>query len=181
MHVFTLLQFLPVCSYTSQVEYVTGSIYAKSEPGKLVSIISIDMGKRCITAGCSNMNADGVSLFCFPQNQSLRQQWNKQVQRTHADWKDATEYFVLCSEHFTSDCFGEDSFMAAQFGLTKRKRLKPDVVPTIFHRPAAATSHGDLQEGPSVGYKRPVLAEELIPLKKKKSAFEKRETARVCT
>ena len=144
MHVFTLLRFLPVCGYTSQVEYAAGGIYAKSEPCKLVSIISIDMGKRCVAAGCSNTNADGVSLFCFPRNQSLRQQWNKQVQRTRADWKDATKYSVPCSKHFTSDCFEEDLFIAAQFGLTKRKRLKPDAVPMVFHRLAAATSHGDL-------------------------------------
>ena len=101
------------------------------------------------------------------------------MQRTCADWKDATDYSVLCSEHFTSDCFEEDSFIAAQFGLTKRKRLKSDAVPTIFHKSTlnvAATSHGHLQEGPSaVGHKRAALAEESIPLKKKKAAFEKRE------
>ena len=68
MHVFTLLQFLLVCGYTSQVEYATGSIYAESELGKLVSIILIDMGKRCVAAGCSNTNANGVSLFHFLRN-----------------------------------------------------------------------------------------------------------------
>ena len=99
------------------------------------------------------------------------------MQRTCANWKDATDYSVLCSEPFSSDCFEEDSFIAAQFGLIKRKCLKPDAVPTIFHRPAlnvAATSHGHLQEGPlAVGHKKAALAEESIPLKKKKAAFEK--------
>ena len=90
------------------------------------------MGKRCVAAGCSNTNADGVSLFRFPRNPSLRAQWNKQVQRTRTDWKDATEYSVLCSNHFISDCFEEDSHIAAQFGIAKRKRLKPDAVPTIL-------------------------------------------------
>ena len=139
------------------------------------------MGKRCVAAGCSNTNADGVSLFRFPRNPSLRAIWNKQVQRTRAYWKDATEYSVLCSEHFTSDCFEEDSFIAAQFGIAKRKRLKPDAVPTVFHRPIAATrtatSYG--QEASSVGHKRPALADESIPLEKKKTAFEKRERSRV--
>ena len=187
---FTLLRFLPVCGNTSQVEYAYGDIYAKIEPIKLVSIISIDMVKRCITAGCSNTNADGVSLFHFPRHLSLRQKWNRQVQRTRADWKDATEYSVLCSKHFTNECFEEDSFIAAQFGMTKRKRLKPDTVPTIFHRPIAAsesTSHDHLQQGPSVnpsvGHKRASLTEESLagPQKKKKAAFEKRERARVCS
>ena len=89
------------------------------------------------------MNANDVSMFHFPQNPLLRQQWNKQVQKTHADWKDATDNSVLCNEHFISDCFEEDSLIVAQFGLTKRKHLKADAVPMIFHRPAlnvAATS-----------------------------------------
>ena len=138
------------------------------------------LGKRCVAAGCSNTNADGVSLFRFPRNPSLRAIWNKQVQITHADWKDATKYSVLCSVHFTSNCFEEDSFIAAQFGIAKRKHLKPDAVPTVFHRPIAATrttSYG--QEASSVGHKRPALADESIPLEKKKTAFEKQERSSV--
>ena len=135
------------------------------------------MGKRCVAAGCSNTNANGKSLFRFPRDPSLRAQWNKQVQRTRADWKDATEYSVLCSDHFTSNCFEEDSYIAAQFGIAKRKRLKPDAVPTIFDRPGR---HVDLQGSSSVGHKRAAVAEdESIPLEKKKTAFEKRERARV--
>ena len=38
------------------------------------------MVKHCIAAGCSNTNADGVSLFRFLRNPSLCVQWNKQVQ-----------------------------------------------------------------------------------------------------
>ena len=86
------------------------------------------MGKRCIATGCSNTNSDGVSLFRFPRDPSLRKKWNKQVQRTRADWKDATEYSVLCSDHFTSDSFEMDSFLAARFGMAKKKRLKPDAI-----------------------------------------------------
>ena len=80
MHVFTLLRFLPVCGKRHKLNtQLVVYVYAKSEPRKPVSIISIDMGKRCVAAGCSNTNADGVSLFRFPRNQSLRQQWNKQL------------------------------------------------------------------------------------------------------
>ena len=107
------------------------------------------------------------------------------MQRTHADWKDATEYSVFCSEHFTDDCFEEDWFIAARFGLTKRKCLKPDAVPTIFYSPLniVATSHDHLQEGPSVspsvGHKRGGIIPR--PSEKEKAAFEKRERARVCS
>ena len=93
------------------------------------------MVKRCVAAGCSNTHADGISLFSFPRDPSLRALWNKQVQRTRADWRDATDYSVLCSEHFTKDCFEQGSVMASQFGIQKRRRLKPDAVLTIFIPP----------------------------------------------
>ena len=123
------------------------------------------MIKCCIAVGCSNTHTDGVSLFSFPQNPSLRARWNKQVQRTPADWRDATDYSVLCSEHFTNNCFEEFSVIG---GIQKRRRLKPDAVPTIFHRPAATTaSRGSLQEGPSVGHKRAaVTGGESIPVER---------------
>ena len=134
------------------------------------------MVKCCIAAGCSNTNADGVSLFHFPRNPWLCVQWNKQAQRTHADWKEATEYSVLCSKRFTNDYLEEHLTTAAQFGISKRKRLIPDAIPTIFHRPATATSWDPLQEGPSVGHKQASVAgDESIPVEKKKPAFEKRE------
>ena len=46
-----------------------------------------------------------------------------------------TEYSVLCDKHFTADCFEADSEIAAKMGLTKRKRLTPNAVPTVFERP----------------------------------------------
>jgi len=142
------------------------------------------MVKRCIAAGCSNSYSDGVSLFSFPRDPSLRARWNKQVQRTRADWRDATDYSVICSDHFTNDCFEKGSIMASQFGIQKRRRLKPDAVPTIFNRPArgpsTTASRENLQEGPSmVGHKRSAVThDESIPVEKK-TAFEKRERARV--
>ena len=105
------------------------------------------------------------------------------MQRTPADWRDATDYSVLCSEHFTNDCFEEASIIAAQFGIQKRRHLKPGAVPTIFNRPIATmASEGSLQEGLSVGHKRAAMTRgESIPVEKKKVAFEKRERDRVWT
>ena len=129
------------------------------------------MVKRCIAAGCSNTHADGISLFNFPRDPSLRTQWNKQVQRTRANWRNATDYSVLCSKHFTKDCFEQGSVMASQFGIQKKRRLKPDAIPTIFNRPAAATTanQGNLQKGTSlVGHKRSAVTDdESIPVEKK--------------
>ena len=92
------------------------------------------MVNRCVAAGCSNTPSDRVSLF---KDRFLRNQWEKQVQRTRAQWK-ATDHSYLCSEHFTEACFEADSALAAQFGIKKRRRLKADAVPTIFPRPSKA-------------------------------------------
>ena len=95
------------------------------------------MVKRCVAAGCSNTNADGVSLYNFPKDEALRSQWIKQVQRFRAEWT-ATSYSVLCSKHFNDHCFGPDSKIAATFGMQKAKRLKSGAVPTIFDRPSSS-------------------------------------------
>ena len=52
------------------------------------------MVKCCVAAGCSNTNADGVSLFKFPNDKKLRALWIKQVRRFQAEWM-CTEYSVL--------------------------------------------------------------------------------------
>lgn len=57
----------------------------------------------------------------------------KQVQRTRAQWK-ATDHSFVCSEHLTDDSFEVDLALASKFGLKKRRRLKPESVPTIFYR-----------------------------------------------
>ena len=43
--------------------------------------------------------------------------------------------------HSTEDCFEVDSAFASQFGMKKRRRLKPGLVPTIFHQPSTAKVH----------------------------------------
>ena len=162
---------LPVCGKTSQVEYTLGDIYViRNGPAELdICVSSNNMVKRCVAAGCSNTHGDGISLISFPRNLSLRAQWNKQVQKPCVDWRDAIDYSVFCSEHFTNDCFNEGSIIAAPFGTQKRRHLKPDAIPMIFNRPAATTaSGGSLQEGPSVGYIRAaVTRDESTPVERR--------------
>ena len=64
-----------------------------------------NLGKRCIVVGCSNENKDGVSLFKFLIRKEIREQWIKQVKRTRAGWTSPSDYSVICSCHFTGDCF----------------------------------------------------------------------------
>jgi hypothetical protein len=97
------------------------------------------MVKNCVAANCSNTYGHGVSLFKFPKDRALRQKWIKNVQKTRANWDGPSEHSVLCSQHFESSCFEVDSALAAQMGIQKRKRLKPDAVPTVFDRPAIHT------------------------------------------
>ena len=128
------------------------------------------MVKRCVAAGCSNTNADGVSLYKFPKDEALRSQWIKQVQRFRAEWT-ATSYSVLCSQHFNDDCFEPDSKIAATFGMQKAKRLKSGAVPTIFDRPSSSEE---------VRRKRVAEPTSLVSgTKKRRSAYEKRENYRV--
>ena len=144
------------------------------------------MGRRCVAAGCSNTHSDNVSMHKFPQDPELRLKWEKQVQRTREQWS-ATENSFLCSDHFEADCFEVDSLLAKQMGLKKRKRLKPDAVPTIFVRhvpPKQAAGSGPSSSGAqvSIAHKRAPASSSTVGTggpPKKRMAFEKRERLRV--
>ena len=138
-----------------------------------------NMVNRCVAAGCSNTPSDSVSLFRFSKDTALRRKWEKQVQRTRALWK-VTEHSFLCSDHFTVDCFEVDSTLASQFGIKKRRRLKPGSVPTIFHRSLAqaATTHDqpELEKGQEeMSRKRGVAVSGTSATSKRRRVVEKRE------
>ena len=142
------------------------------------------MVKRCVAAGCSNTNSDGVSLFQFPRDPALRMQWTREVQRTRANWQGPSDYSVLCSDHFTNDCYEEDTTIAARFGIGKRRRLKPNAIPTVFHRQASTqvlqgSNDEYAEETQCTSRKRPTAAKECIQVEQKRTAFEKRERKRV--
>ena len=80
------------------------------------------MVHRCCAFGCSNSSSEKVSLYSFPREPAFSKQWEKQIQRTQAQWK-ATEA-SRCSKHFTQDCFEADAALASQFGIRKKCRLK---------------------------------------------------------
>ena len=125
------------------------------------------MVNRCVAAGCNNTHKDGISLFRFPKNALLRKKWAEQVRRTRAKWE-PTKYSVLCSAHFTEDCFELSSKLSVSLGLGKRKAgLKADAVPTLFIREV-----NKRQASSS-------LASETKPAKRRRTAYEKRERARV--
>ena len=125
------------------------------------------MGKKCVAYGCSKKHSDGVSLFLFPTDAKLKQEWIKQVQRTRDYWSTPTANSCLCSDHFTEDCFEPSSLTAVKLGLKRKVMLKPDAVPTIFQRPSGSIKTASVLE--------------VAPAKRKRTsrAYEKRERKRV--
>lgn len=43
------------------------------------------MPKRCVAYGCGNTNKDGVSLFTFPRDVSLKKKWEDQDKTSGLD------------------------------------------------------------------------------------------------
>ena len=85
------------------------------------------------------------------------------MSRTRADWKAATKYSRLCSEHFTDDCFESDHTIAAQFGIKRNKKLKAGAIPRNISRPGSSKRQSQDSDGSTV---------EAV---KKRTAAEKRE------
>ena len=64
---------------------------------------------RCVVEDCSNASdhTAGISLHKSPTNESLRRIWVKFVQTKRANFNPgpAQLRFMVCSEHFASECF----------------------------------------------------------------------------
>lgn len=146
------------------------------------------MVKSCVAAYCANTSNDGISFLKFPSDPALRQQWIRQVRRTRDQWSGPSKHSVLCARHFSEDCFEPDSAIAASMGLSKRRRLKPNAIPTIFERQAPLHSSGPSTSGISTSRKR-AAGTSVAPgatgisgttqPKKPRQAYEKRERSRV--
>ena len=94
------------------------------------------MPNRCVAAGCGNMPSDSISLFRFPKDPHLCSVWTRQG-RTRANWKPSSAS-VLCSEHFSVDCFDDIPALKASLGFAVQRKhvLKSTAVPSIFKRNA---------------------------------------------
>ena len=125
------------------------------------------MVNSCVAAGCTNKHKDGVSLFKFPKDPLLRKQWTDRVKRTRGGWEGPTDHSVLCSAHFTEDCFEKT---LEKYGISQRPKLKKDAVPTIFKRPRDLPCSSSCKHSDAV-----IMSDERgPPEKKRRSAFEKR-------
>ena len=122
--------------------------------------LSFVMPNKCVAYGCSNSSKDdGISVFHFPKNEK---KWIMQVSKTRDKWKGPTASSVVCSDHFTQKSFEDDLYQA--FGIEKKRKLKPNAIPTIFKRSIISNDGSGL---PSP--------------KRRRMAYDKRKRQRVIT
>ena len=97
-------------------------------------------GSRCVVQDCSNRSkhAAGISLHRSPAIKSEREKWVRFV-RTHRANFNPSGTFVVCSDHFSEDCFERTMHVEGT-----RRRLIPYSVPTVFkkgtEKPSSARS-----------------------------------------
>ena len=63
------------------------------------------MPRRCIAAGCDGVGGKDYSLHKFPKDEAIRKKWIKAVKEQRSNWNGPSPYSLLCSKHFTADCF----------------------------------------------------------------------------
>ena len=59
------------------------------------------------------------------------------MQKTRDKWHGPTKNSVICSEHFTEECFEPISSFSKKMGIKMKQMLKSNAIPTIFKRPCA--------------------------------------------
>ena len=99
-----------------------------------------------------------------------------------------SKHSFLCERHFSEDCFQPASAMAPTMGISWRKKLNPDAIPTIFERPeptgtsSVASDSGDAatfsQKRTTATANNSTSVTDSQP-KRPRKAYEKRERARV--
>ena len=99
-------------------------------------------GKFCVAGGPGNVSCTNnssvtdISMHMFPSHEVTRRKWTKFVQRHRPSFR-PTKSSVLCSVHFTQDCYarridllGSES-QADLSNIASTRRLNKGAVPTI--------------------------------------------------
>ncbi len=102
------------------------------------------MPERCVVYGCNNSSSSkkGISLYHIPYwednrqlAQSRRKKWLDFIRRKRDKW---TPSFgsVVCSEHFTEDCFEYGSNTVEKYKVPKLKRddIGITAVPSVLSK-----------------------------------------------
>jgi len=90
------------------------------------------MPRRCSTR--KMIGGKGYSLHVFPKIERIWQLCKSAVKLHRKDFDDPSDSSLLCSRHFTDDCFEiEGQRYRNEYGIPAQKRLvKKDAVPAIF-------------------------------------------------
>ena len=96
----------------------------------------------CVANGCSNISSETISLFQFPKDQSLREKWTKQVQRTCSDWTGPSESVTtqFSAVNIIFFFFFLIKKLASQFGIKRRRKLKGDAIPSVFNQQTSTST-----------------------------------------
>ena len=137
------------------------------------------MPKRCVAGGCNRSTEGGFSLHTFPKDPTRKVKWSSNVRRWRSDWNGPTDHSVVCSLHFTRDCFESSVVLSEQMGMPPEKRiLKSTAIPTLF--PKAA----DMKTG-SMAWAHPAIHFEALKASdlgiSSRSAANKSKRAQVST
>ena len=81
---------------------------------------------------------------------------------------------MLCSEHFEEDCFEKEVTIAALLSISRRRKLKPSTVPSIFKKRSIKPENITGQAVKRCN----TDADEHFSAKMPRTAYEKRERAR---
>lgn len=114
----------------------------------------------------------------FPKDANLKRQWLKFVQVKRANFVEPSEHSVICSSHFSSDCY-EKSYMT-EMGLKKQKQLIAGAVPTIQSQ--AASNSSEVRKRPiaeTVVSDEPEVVDSADERPRKSRALHKLEVNRV--
>nr|CAD7424290.1 unnamed protein product [Timema monikensis] len=91
------------------------------------------MVASCSAYNCQERYVKGgdITFHSFPKNEELKRKWVLLTRRQNFI---PTQASKLCSKHFTSDCFDNDS-QCQSTTIRKKTKLKQDAVPSIFNFP----------------------------------------------
>lgn len=104
------------------------------------------MPNRCVVGRCSNTPKDGFTLHTFPKDEKTRRMWTRFVQNTRADFKAPSATSVICSGHFTPDCYDPSVELKRKLGISCRVEVLPGKVPTLKLVPSKVSAATELEE-----------------------------------
>ena len=113
------------------------------------------MPERCVVYGCNNTanSKQGISLYRIPYWDddreiaiSRRKKWLDFIRRKRDRWEPSPG-LVVCSDHFTNDCFeyGSDTVAKCKTPKLKRDEIGISVVPSLLSKATSETSERSLR------------------------------------